>query len=97
MKIISNYQVIVIKSSGNMTLVVRMNFHTGKTMKILFSDEKLFDIDDLCNVQNDQTWASNRVKANKKRRNYVAKSFFERLQLVLLGACSNAITPPVIC
>ena len=34
-------------------------------MRILFSDEKLFDIDGVYNVQNDRIWAPIRVEANE--------------------------------
>ena len=34
-------------------------------MRILFSDEKLFDIDGVYNVQNDRVWAPSRVEANE--------------------------------
>ena len=35
-------------------------------MKILFSDEKLFDIDGIYNFQNDGIWAVSRVQADKR-------------------------------
>ena len=35
-------------------------------MKILFSDEKLFDIDGIYNSQNDRIWAISRVEADKR-------------------------------
>ena len=34
-------------------------------MKILFTDEKMFDIDGVYNLQNDPIWAVNRHKADK--------------------------------
>ncbi len=34
-------------------------------MKILFSDEKWFDIDGVCNTQNDRVWAVSRAEADK--------------------------------
>ena len=34
-------------------------------MPILFSDEKLFDINGVYNVQNDGVWAPSRVEANE--------------------------------
>ena len=54
---------------------VRSNFRKGQTMRILFSDEKLFDIDGVYNVQNDRIWAPSRVEANecdgiKMKRNF---------------------------
>ena len=35
-------------------------------MKILFSDERLFDIDVIYNSQNDRIWAINRAKSDIK-------------------------------
>ena len=35
-------------------------------MRILFSDEKMFDIDGIYNSQNDRIWAVNRAEADKK-------------------------------
>ena len=35
-------------------------------MKILFSDEKMFDIDEIYNSQNDRIWAINRSADNTK-------------------------------
>ena len=34
-------------------------------MQILFSDEKLFDMDGVYNVENDRVWALSRAEANK--------------------------------
>ena len=45
---------------------VRTNFRKEDTMKILFSDEKLFDIDGICNSLNDRVWAVNRAEADSK-------------------------------
>ena len=35
---------------------IRANFKKEDTLKILFSDEKMFDIDGVYNVQNDRMW-----------------------------------------
>ena len=43
---------------------VLTNFRKEDTMKILFSDEKYFDIDDVYNFQNDRVWAVNRPDAD---------------------------------
>ncbi len=42
------------------------NFRKEETTKILFSDEKMFDIDGVYNSQNDRVWAVNRAEADKK-------------------------------
>ena len=74
---------------------VRTNFRKEQTMKILFSDEKFFDIDGAYNVQNDRIWAPNRTEANKKC-GIMGKRKFPQKVMVWLGACSKGITPLVI-
>ena len=37
-------------------------------MRILFSNEKVFDLDDIYNRQNDRMWAVHREEANRKSR-----------------------------
>ena len=44
---------------------MRTYFKKETTMKILFSDEKMFDIDGVYNLQNDCIWAVNRHQADK--------------------------------
>lgn len=74
---------------------VRSNFRKEQTMKILFSDEKLFDIDGVYNVQNDRVWAPSRVEANEKGGIHQKRKFPQKV-MVWLGACSKGITPLVI-
>ncbi|CAF4456917.1 unnamed protein product, partial [Didymodactylos carnosus] len=45
---------------------IRTNFQKEETMRILFSDEKMFDIDGVYNAQNDRVWALDRAEADKK-------------------------------
>ena len=45
---------------------MRTNFRKEETKKILFLDEKLFDIDGIYNSQNDRTRAVNRAEADIK-------------------------------
>ena len=45
---------------------VRRKFRKEDTMRILFSDEKMFDIDRIYNSQNDRIWAANRSEADIK-------------------------------
>ena len=64
-------------------------------MKILFSDEKYFDIDDVYNSQNDRVWSINHADADEKggvkqRRKHPQKP------MVRLGACPKGITSLVI-
>ena len=44
---------------------VRTNFRKEHTMRILFSDEKFFDIDGVDHSQNDRMWGVDRTDANK--------------------------------
>ena len=57
---------------------IRTNFRKENTMKILFSDEKMFDIDGIYDSQNDRIWAVNRSVADTKggrrqKRNFPQK------------------------
>ncbi|CAF3774122.1 unnamed protein product [Rotaria magnacalcarata] len=63
--------------------------------KILFSDEKLFDIDEIYNSQNERVWAVDRADADK-RGGIKHKRKFPQKVIVWLGACSQGITPLVI-
>ena len=42
------------------------SFRKEDTMKILFYDEKMFEIDGVYNSQNDRIWAINRVDADTR-------------------------------
>ncbi|CAF0978392.1 unnamed protein product [Didymodactylos carnosus] len=44
---------------------IQRTFRKEDTRKILFSDEKYFDVDGVYNSQNDQIWAINRTEADK--------------------------------
>ena len=74
---------------------VRNNFRKEETMRILFSDEKFFDIEGVYNSQNDRVWAVDRADADEKggiqqRRNFPQKA------MVWLSACSKDVTSLVI-
>ena len=74
---------------------IRTNFKKQETMKILFSDEKMFYIEDVYDYQNDRIWAVDRVTAKnnggiKKQRKFPQKV------MVWMGACSKGLTPLVI-
>ena len=64
-------------------------------MKILFSDEKLFDIDGVYNSENDQILAVNRSEANKTG-DIKQKQKFPQKMMVWYGVCSQGISPLVI-
>jgi transposase len=54
---------------------VRINLREEDTMRILFSDEKMSNIDGVYNAQNDRVWAADRTTANRdggkiKRRRF---------------------------
>jgi hypothetical protein len=74
---------------------VRTNFRKEQTMKILFSDEKLFDIDGVYNSQNDRIWAVSRAEADKNGGIKEKRKFPQKV-MVWLGACSKGVTPLVI-
>ena len=64
-------------------------------MKILFSDEKFFDIDGVYNAQNDRVWAVDRADADL-RGGIKQKREFPQKVMVWLGACSKGLKPLVI-
>ena len=64
-------------------------------MKILFSDEKMFDIDGVYKSQNERIWAANRMEADakggiKRRRKYSQKV------MVWLAVCSQGVSTLII-
>jgi hypothetical protein len=74
---------------------MRTNFRKQEIRNILFSDEKLFDIDGVYNTQNDRIWAVNRDEANQKGSIHQRKSFSQKV-MVWLGVCSKGASPLVI-
>ncbi|CAF3081974.1 unnamed protein product [Rotaria sp. Silwood2] len=74
---------------------VRNNFQKEQTLQILFSDEKMFDLDGMYNAQNDRIWASDRSKADVKG-GVKQKQKFPQKVMVWLGVCSKGVTPLVI-
>ena len=45
---------------------IRTNFRKEDTLRFLFSDEKMFDIDDVYNSQNERIWVPSRADADAK-------------------------------
>ena len=45
---------------------IRTNFRQEDTLRFLFSDEKMFDIDRVYNSQNERIWAPSRTDADAK-------------------------------
>ena len=74
---------------------VRTRFRKEDTMKILFSDEKLFDIDGIYNSQNDHIWAVSRVEADKRGGVKQKRKFPEKV-MIWLSVCSKGMSPIVI-
>ena len=74
---------------------VRTRFRKEDTMKILFSDEKLFDIDGIYNSQNDRIWAVSRVEADKRGGVKQKRKFPEKV-MIWLSVCSKGVPPIVI-
>ncbi|CAM4965267.1 unnamed protein product [Rotaria socialis] len=71
---------------------IRTNFRKEDTMKILFSDEKMFDIDGVYNSQNDRIWAVNRSEADIKGGTRQKRKFPQKV-MVWLGVCSKGVSP----
>ena len=74
---------------------IRTNFKKEQTLKFLFSDEKMFDLDGMYNAQNDRVWAVDRAEADKKGGVKQKRKFPQKV-MVWLGACSKGVTPLVI-
>ena len=74
---------------------IRNHFRKEQTLKILFSDEKFFDLNGMYNAQNDRIWSTNRNKADKDG-GIKQKQKFPQKAMVWLGACSKGVTPLVI-
>ena len=45
---------------------LRHNFRKEHTLRTLFFDEKMFDLDGMYNAQNDRIWAGNCEEADKR-------------------------------
>ena len=73
----------------------RKNVRKSSSKKILFSDEKKFDIDGVYNRQNDRIWAPCREQADANGGIH-RKTKFPQGVMVWLGACYDGVTRPVI-
>ena len=58
-----------------------MNFGQGDSLRVLFSDEKLFDIDVVCNAQNKRIWTPSRPEAHAKRSIKEVQEFQEEVMI----------------
>jgi len=74
---------------------IRTNFRKDDTMRFVFSDEKMFDIDGIYNSQNDRIWAVDRSEADAKGGTRQRRKFPQKV-MVWLGVCSRGVSPLVI-
>ena len=74
---------------------IRNHFRKEQTLKILLSDEKIFDLNGLYNAQNNRIWSTNRNEADKDCGIKQKQKFPQKI-MVWLGACSKGVTPLVI-
>ena len=58
---------------------VREKFREEDTMRILFSDENMFDLDGIYNSQNDHIWTDNREEVNWRGEKNSKESFHKKL------------------
>ena len=65
---------------------VRTNFKKEGTLKILFSDEKIFDIDRVCKAHNNRMWAVDRDEADEKGGRKQKRKFSQKV-MTWLGVC----------
>ncbi|CAF3811241.1 unnamed protein product [Rotaria magnacalcarata] len=72
---------------------VPANFRKEDTLKILFSDETMFDIDGVYNTQNDLVWAVDCADADKNGGIQQRRKFPQKVT-VWFGACSKGLTYP---
>ena len=64
-------------------------------MRILFSDEKMFNVNGIYNAQNQRIWASSRAEADERGGEQMRQKFPQKV-MVWLGVCSEGVTPLVI-
>jgi hypothetical protein len=71
------------------------NFRKEDTMRILFSDEKLFDVDGIYNSQNERISVASRDEADEKGGIKMKQNFPQKV-MVWLGVYSKGVAPLVI-
>ncbi|CAF3708708.1 unnamed protein product [Rotaria socialis] len=90
--LLSDHQKLKRKQFANW---VRTNFRKEDTLKILFSDEKMLDIDGVYDTQNDRVWTVDRAGADKNGGIQQRRKFPQKV-IIWLGTCSKDLTPLVI-
>ncbi len=81
--------------AGYVTLLINWvdnNFRKEDTMRILFSDEKLFDVDGIYNSQNERIWAGIRNEADEKGGIKMKHKFPQKV-MIRLRVCSKGVAP----
>ncbi|CAF2764913.1 unnamed protein product [Rotaria sp. Silwood2] len=71
------------------------NFRKEDTMRILFSDKKMFDLDGIYNSQNHRIWAASRDEVDEQGGTKMRQKFPQKV-MVWLGVCFKGVTPLVI-
>ena len=61
----------------------------------MFSDEKIFDINGVCNAQNNRIWTVDRDEADEKGGRKQKRKFSQKV-MIWVGVCSNGVKPLVI-
>ena len=74
---------------------IRTNFTKEQTLRFVFSDEKMFDIDGIYNSQNDRIWACDRREADEKGGRKQERKLPQKV-MVWLAVCSKGVSPMVI-
>ena len=74
---------------------VLRNFKKKETDNWLFSDEKYFNLDGVCNEKNDRVWATSRIEANKNGGTHQKRKIPIKV-MVWFGACSQGLTSLII-
>ncbi|KAL4500824.1 hypothetical protein ABPG72_020058 [Tetrahymena utriculariae] len=74
---------------------IRNNFSKEETLRFVFSDEKMFDIDGVYNSQNDRIWAVNREEADNLGGVRQLSKFPQKVR-VWLAICSKGVSPVYI-
>ena len=73
----------------------RKKFWKEDTMRIPFSDEKMFDLDGIYNSENNRIWAVNREEANRRSGKKQQRKFPQKV-MVWLAVSSEDVAPLVL-
>ncbi|CAF4167195.1 unnamed protein product [Rotaria socialis] len=83
--LLSDHQKLKRKQFANW---VRTNFRKEDTLKILFSDEKMLDIDGVYDTQNDRVWTVDRAGADKNGGIQQRRKFPQKV-IIWLGSAGQ--------